>query len=276
MSTSASDLLTESGFDAAWREWHDAHERVRADEHGFLAITSIRWLGPEPTRYPDVPGAWSTADDGPVVVLVDDEFLDLDGRRVTGIHRFGRLPERSSLTASWTTGDTVAVVEIARRGGHDIIRPRHPDAPIRTAYPGTDAYPPQERFVVDGVFTPFPEPREVTVGSVVDGLQHVYHAPGTVSFDLDGPRSLVAFDGHGGGLLALFTDLTSGVTTYAANRSVSIAAPDEDGRVTIDFNRAVNLPCAYTPYATCPLPPAENRLQVAVEAGEKVPSALTP
>jgi uncharacterized protein (DUF1684 family) len=71
--------------------------------------------------------------------------------------------------------------------------------------------------------------------------------------------------------MALFTDETSGVTTYAANRSLQIAAPDAEGRVTLDFNRAGNLPCAYTDLATCPLPPAENRLPVAVEAGERIP-----
>ena len=69
----------------------------------------------------------------------------------------------------------------------------------------------------------------------------------------------------------LFTDATSGVTTYAANRSLFIAAPAEDGSVLLDFNRATNLPCAYTDLATCPLPPTENRLSVAVEAGEKTP-----
>ena len=69
----------------------------------------------------------------------------------------------------------------------------------------------------------------------------------------------------------LFTDETSGVTTDPANRSLTVAAPDPDGTVVVDFNRAVNLPCAYTEFATCPLPPAENHLPVAVEAGEKKP-----
>jgi uncharacterized protein (DUF1684 family) len=83
---------------------------------------------------------------------------------------------------------------------------------------------------------------------------------------------LTAFNGRGpGALMVLFTDKTSGVTTYAANRSLQIAAPGADGRVTIDFNRAANLPCAYTDLATCPLPPTENRLPVAVEAGERIP-----
>ena len=74
-----------------------------------------------------------------------------------------------------------------------------------------------------------------------------------------------------GSLFALFTDATSGLTTYPANRSLAIAAPAEDGTVVLDFNRATNLPCAYTEFATCPLPPAGNRLDIAVEAGEKLP-----
>lgn len=259
-------------FAAEWADWHADHERRRADPHGFLAITSIRWLGDAPERFPDVPGAWSTGAAGPVVELAADETLEIDGAPVTGTHRFGPLAERSGILASWTRDGTRSVVEIARRGGNDIIRPRHPDAPILASYPGTDAFAPDECFVVEGRFVPFEEPRNVTVGSVVDGLQHVYAAPGAIEFDLDGPQRLLAFNGHGDGLLALFTDATSGVTTYAANRSVAVEAPDAAGRVVIDFNRAVNLPCAYTPYATCPLPPAENRLGIAIEAGEKKPA----
>jgi uncharacterized protein (DUF1684 family) len=83
---------------------------------------------------------------------------------------------------------------------------------------------------------------------------------------------LTAFNGYEPGqLMVLFTDATSGVTTYAANRSLRIPPPTVDGQVTLDFNRAVNLPCAYTDLATCPLPPAENRLPVAIEAGEQIP-----
>jgi uncharacterized protein len=83
---------------------------------------------------------------------------------------------------------------------------------------------------------------------------------------------LTTFNGHRPGRLSiLFTDATSGVTTYPANRSLQVDAPAADGTVTLDFNRATNLPCAYTEFATCPLPPAENRLPVAVEAGEKDP-----
>ncbi|HEY0258455.1 MAG TPA: DUF1684 domain-containing protein [Lacisediminihabitans sp.] len=260
---------TATAFERDWVHWHDRHEADRADRHGFLAVTGIHWLDAAPLRFADVPGAWSTSDAGPVVELDGGEHLELDGLRVTGRVGFGPIPERGGRTASF--GE--AVVEVARRGGHDIVRPRHPDHPLRTAYRGTPAFAPDPRWRLSGRFVPFETPQETTVGSVAEGLQHVYAAPGAVEFELDGEtRRLIVFPGFGrGSLLALFTDATGGISTYAANRSLSIEAPDEHGAVTIDFNRATNLPCAYTDFATCPLPPAGNHLPVAVEAGERIP-----
>ncbi|MFO7251516.1 MAG: DUF1684 domain-containing protein [Actinomycetes bacterium] len=256
-------------FVREWEEWHRRHEAARADRYGFLAITGLYWLTEEPQRLPDAPGEWSTGPDGVVVTLAPGEELVVDGETVGGRYVFGVIPERGEVKARW--GD--AVIEVARRGGNDIVRPRHPDNPVRTGYPGTPAFPPDPRWVVTGRFVPFDEPRPTTVGAVVEGLQHVYDTPGRVEFELAGRAlSLTVFNGHApGGLLALFTDATSGVTTYPANRSLAIDPPAADGTVVLDFNRAVNLPCAYTKFATCPLPPPENRLPVAIEAGEKDP-----
>ncbi|MEV5408907.1 DUF1684 domain-containing protein [Thermopolyspora sp. NPDC052614] len=256
-------------FAREWREWHERHESQRADRHGFLAVTGLHWLTGEPQRVPGAPGEWSTGEEGVVVTLGPGEELVVDGETVSGRYVFGVIPERGGINAVW--GD--AVIEVAKRGGHDIVRPRHPDHPTRTAYTGTPTFPPHPRWAVTGRYVPFDEPRPTTVGAAVEGLQHVYDAPGRVDFELDGRQlSLTVFPGHvPGTLLALFLDETSGVTTYPANRSLSLGAPDADGRVVVDFNRAVNLPCAYTEFATCPLPPEENRLPVAIEAGEKIP-----
>ena len=256
-------------FVEQWSEWHRRHEAVRADRHGFLAITGLHWLTAEPQRVPDAPGEWSTGPEGPVVRLADGEELLVDGQPVRGVHRFGAIPERGGVTVA--AGD--AVIEVARRGGSDVVRPRHPDSAVLAAYPGTPAYPADPRWRVTGRYVPFEVPRPTTVGAVVEGLQHVYDAPGRLEFELDGQQlSLTAFNGPTpGSLFVLFTDATSGVTTYAANRSLQVPAPEADGTVVVDFNRATNLPCAYTEFATCPLPPAENRLPVAVEAGEKAP-----
>jgi uncharacterized protein len=270
MTAPASDIVPDlDEFTARWEDWHGRHEARLADPHGFLAITSLHWLDGEPRRFPDAPGAWSTGPNGVVVTLGDGEELVIGGEPVHGRYSFGDIPERSGVNAVW--GD--AVVEVAKRGGNDIVRPRHPDNPLRTAFRGTPAYPPRPRWAVTGRYVPFAEPRPTPVGSVVDGLEHVYDAPGRVEFTLDGQDlALTVFPGHEpGSLFALFTDATSGVTTYAANRSLLLPAPAPDGTVVLDFNRAVNLPCAYTDLATCPLPPAENRLPVPVEAGEKIP-----
>ena len=109
------------------------------------------------------------------------------------------IPERGGVNAVW--GD--AVIEVAKRGGNDIVRPRHPDNPLRTAFRGTPTYPPHPRWAVAGRYVPFAEPRPTQVGSVVDGLEHVYDAPGRVQFTLDGQDlALTVFPGHEPGSLS--------------------------------------------------------------------------
>nr|WSX74880.1 DUF1684 domain-containing protein [Streptomyces sp. NBC_00899] len=260
-----------AAFAEEWQQWHEEKEKVLAGPHGFLAITGLHWLDATPARFPDAPGAWSSTADGVVVELSDGEELTLDGQVLRERHDFGVIGERVSLFPA--AGD--AVVEVAKRGGYDILRPRHPENALRLAFTGTPAYAPDPRWARAGRYVPFDVPRPTTVGAAVEGLQHVYDAPGQVEFELDGTtHRLTAFNGHApGSLLVLLTDATSGVTTYAANRALSIDPPDAEGNVLVDFNRASNLPCAYTDLATCPLPPAENRLPVAIEAGEKIPTA---
>lgn len=262
--------LDSTAYADDWRAWHRAHEAELASPHGWLAITGLHWLSPEPQRFGDAPGAWRSEAGRVTVVLDAGEELSVDGVPAGGEYTFAEIPERGGINA--VSGDTV--IEVARRGGHDIVRPRHPGHPLRTAYHGTPAYDPDPRWVLTGRYRPFAPPRQVTVGAVVEDLQHVYEAPGVVEFEAGGQTlQLTAFNGRTPGALSvLFTDATSGVTTYPANRSLRVDPPDEQGRVILDFNRAVNLPCAYTGFATCPLPPAGNHLPVAVEAGEKTPA----
>ncbi|UXW86464.1 DUF1684 domain-containing protein [Microbacterium azadirachtae] len=263
------DSPAQDPFAREWDRWHDAHEERRADPHGFLAVTGLFWLTAEPRRFPGLPGEWFTGVTGPVVVLAEDEALTVDGAEATGTHAFGPLAERGGVTVGFEGG----VVEVAKRGGQDLLRPRRPDFPFLSAYTGTAAFPPDPRWRITGRFVRFVAPRAIEVGAAVDGLSHVYDSPGYVEFVLDDePFRLLAFRGHEpGALFALFTDATSGVTTYAANRTVSFEVDEGSDAVVIDFNRATNLPCAYTDFATCPLPPAENRLGIPVTAGERTP-----
>jgi uncharacterized protein len=266
MTATTTDL---DSFAAEWQDWHRQHELRLADPHGFLAITSLHWLTETPQRFADAPGTWLTEFGEVIVILDSGQELVIDGTPMRGRHSFGIIAERDGINAVW--GD--AVIEVAKRGGYNIVRPRHPNTALRAGFTGTPAYAPDPSWAVAGRYVAFDAPRPTTVGAAVEGLEHVYDAPGQIDFEVDGQSlSLTAFAGHEPGTLSvLFTDATSGVTTYAANRVVAVTAPAANGTVVIDFNRATNLPCAYTDLATCPLPPAENRLPVAIEAGEQIP-----
>jgi len=269
---SLSDGTNNTDFIAEWRRWHDDHERRRASPHGFLAITGLHWLSDEPKRFDDVPGAWSITGDGVDVQLGDGEELEIDQGYVTGHFHFDDV-EESGTRASF--GD--AIVEVAHRDGSFMIRPRDPNHEVRRRYSGTPTYGASPEWVAVGTLLPFDEPRPITVGASVEGLTHVYMSPGEIEFELAGQRlRLIAFNGEESDeLFIVFTDLTSGTTSYSPCRFLSVDAPDPDAGVTLDFNRATNPPCAYTTFATCPLPPHGNDLPVRVEAGEKMPFEST-
>lgn len=263
-------------FEQQWQDWHEAHQAVVSDPHGFLAVTHLHWLDDEPRAYAGAPGMWSVAEDQVAVSLGTHEHLSQHGARLdrgAGTrHVFEPIAERDSIFLD----SGADAVEVAKRGGRHLLRPRRHDHPLVVGYRGTPAYAPTRRFVLEGRYVPFEGSHPVTVGSAAEGLEHVYDAPGTVRFAFDGvEHELTAFSGRDPRVLQiLFRDETSGRSTYAANRSLTVTVED-DGAVVVDFNRAVNLPCAYTDLATCPLPPAGNRLSFAVEAGEKIPYERT-
>jgi uncharacterized protein (DUF1684 family) len=113
----------------------------------------------------------------------------------------------------------------------------------------------------------------VKIANVIGQVNELV-SPGVVEFELQGKKlqlTPVYETPKEDELFYIFKDATSGKTTYGAGRFVYSALPDKDGMVVLDFNRAYSPPCAFTDFATCPLPPAQNRLEAAIEAGELDP-----
>lgn len=256
-------------FLTRWTTWHEGFERERADPHGFLAITGLHWLSEKGDRFDDAPGLWWSDQQGVHVNLADGEVLIVDDEPVRGDFNFGRVDPRGR-RASFDDGE----VEIASRDGNDIIRPRSPSNVALAHYTGTPTFAPSPRWVATGHLARLETPRAVEVDATVEGLAHVFESPGVVEFELEGQfHTLIAFNGETPDeLFIIFTDATSGSSTYAACRFLTVSAPDDD-HVTLDFNRATNPACVYTNFATCPLPPVGNHLSIAVEAGEMLPTA---
>jgi uncharacterized protein len=239
-----------------WSQWHAERERYFGDPLGWVSITGLYWLSDEFESVADLPGRWRA---------------DADAVFVEGVDGVERLEPAEGAPGLLVT-DGERRIEVIRRTGSVALRVHDPKSPHLAAYHGIPTYPPSESWVVTGRFTPFDRARTVTTGAVVEGLEHHHDAVGVVDFTLAGAwRRLVVFGRGSGGWHILFTDATSGVTTYPGARSLSVAEPDPDGTVTLDFNKAANLPCSFTDFATCPVAPAQNRLDVAVEAGERNP-----
>ena len=127
---------------------------------------------------------------------------------------------------------------------------------------------------VPGRLEAAPPGATLTLDTVIGGRESL-PLVGTLVFDWAGkPQRLVAaLDPETDDLFVLFRDATHGRETYAAGRFLHAPKPDAAGWTTLDFNRAYNPPCAFTPYATCPLTPTANRLGVAIRAGERRTSA---
>jgi uncharacterized protein len=254
---------------ADWQQWHDAREETLREPHGWLALTALEWLDATPRAVADLPGTWRAPGDGSVEIVASE---------ADGIEAAGQLVDGSASVRPVDGAPGVLVrvgervVELARRTDSYALRVRDPRATTRAAFTGVPTFPVDPRWVVAGRFEAYPAPERITVGAVVDGLQHFPTAVGTVTLGIDGgEHHLVALAGKDGGLTLHFRDATSGVSTYGGGRILRTDDPATDGSVVVDLNRTVNLPCAFTAYATCPLPPAENVLDVAVEAGEKLP-----
>ncbi|MGW0043065.1 DUF1684 domain-containing protein [Rhodococcus sp. NPDC003348] len=243
-------------FHEDWQRWRAAREAALSDPDGWLGLTALHWLDEHPAVLDEVPGLWH----------VDGDTVVHSGTSGAGI----LTPAEGAPGVRIRLGDRDA--EIIRRTGRFAVRIHDPKAPALAEFTGIPTYEPDPGWVVPARLAPFPERRTVTTGAVVDGLEHHHPAVGTVSFDRGGAEHTLTVFGDGSGpTRVLFTDATSGVTTYPAARILQIAAPAGDGTVILDFNRAENLPCAFTDAATCPIAPADNRLPFAVEAGERNP-----
>ncbi|MEO6155021.1 MAG: DUF1684 domain-containing protein [Thermomonas sp.] len=168
---------------------------------------------------------------------------------------------------SFDDGKAVATV-IVRAGGYR-LRVKHADADTRQHFVGLDYWPGGPDWQVKARYIPNPAGKTMPIANIIGSIDEMAN-PGVLEFKRDGKAyRLEALDEDEGTLFLVFADRTSGHGSYGAGRFIDAPMPDAQGNVLIDFNQAYNPPCAFTPFATCPLPPPENRLDLAVEAGEK-------
>lgn len=261
------------------QEWRKAREARLASELGWLSVVGLDWLkegenqfGSDPAHPVRFPAGKGPALAGTLVLAEGKVTLKPEpgagitlegapaGERVLRIDTEGK-PDLLRLGS--------LAFHIIKRGDRFAVRLKDTESDARRTFKGVPAYPVKASQRVVGTFIPYDPPREIPVPNVLGSVDRM-KSPGRVEFRLGGRKLSLepVLEPGSTELFFIFRDRTSGKSTYPAGRFL-YAAQAKDGKVLLDFNKAVNPPCAFTEFATCPLPPRQNWLPVAVHAGEK-------
>jgi len=261
----------------AWRRLRE--DRLRSP-HGWLALVGLHWLTPGDNHFGAHPAneivlhgsgiapragtlTWSENQ----VRLQPHEGAEL---------RIGGNPAATMMLADDLDGDPTLLdlgtlrMHLIRRGERMGLRVRDSDAPVLAAFTGLESFPIDPSWCVTAQFEPAAPGATIKIVDIT-GTPTREPTPGTVWFERDGAtwRLRALPGGDDGALWLVFGDLTNGHETYGGGRFLYTEAPAADGTVIADFNLAYNPPCVFSPYATCPVPPPQNRLALRIEAGER-------
>lgn len=253
--------------------WRAQRERDLKSDTGWLTVAGLAFLKPGvntvgadpdsdvvlPGSAPRRAGRLIRENAGVAFEPESGAALTLNGAPVNGRVQLGA---RDRIAAA---GVSFHLHESGERIG---IRIRDVNSPLRKTFKGLRWFSVRDAWTIEGQFVRYPEPRTVTVANVLGDFERLT-VPGEVVARIGGQDVRLQAAASGRRLWFIFSDALGGRDTYRI-RFLYADAPDADGRVTLDFNRAYNPPCAYNPYTTCPVPPPQNRLKVAITAGERI------
>jgi uncharacterized protein (DUF1684 family) len=274
--------MAQDTYRASVDAWHADRVARLAAEDGWLSLIGRDWLKQGENTLGSAPGStvllpeWAAPAKAGLFILegASVHFKPLQG---SGLLLNGKSATDATLKSDAEDKPDVLQARrvkfyVIRRGDRFGIRIKDPEAPARKAFHGVPRYAVDPAWRLEAEFIPYPTPLTRAIPTVL-GTTEPMTAPGLLKFRVGGREftlePMVEDPGHPE-LFLIFKDTTSAKGTYPAGRFLYADMP-KDGKVVLDFNRAVNPPCAFTIYATCPLPPKQNQLDVAVLAGEKDP-----
>jgi hypothetical protein len=280
LAAAAGSARADEAYRAEVQKWRtDRETRLKADG-GWLTLAGLFWLKEGPNRFGTDPAADIVLPEGSAPAKAG--VFELKEGQVTVAllpgtsARIGTKPLSGPTAMKPDTSGAAEVLELGalslnviERGGKLGIRLKDKNAATRREFTGLRWFEIQDAYRVEARWVSYPQPKPVKVPNVL-GQSEAMPSPGHAEFTLNG--KLVRLDGvledpRAEQLFFILRDQTSGKETYGAGRFLYADLP-KGGKVVLDFNKAYNPPCAFTPYATCPLPPPQNWMPVRLEAGE--------
>lgn len=270
-------------YSAEIQTWRAQREERLTAPDGWLSLVGLHWLeegdnliGADPEaevllEAPGIPrrlGTIALYHGQATLTVIADAEVRLDGKVID--------QSRTLLSDADQGGPDLLRIgrltaSVIKRGDRQAIRVKDPKAQTRLDFAGLEYFPLNPAFRVEAQLEAFPEPRDVTILTVIGAEDHLL-CPGTLHFTIDGHNLTLQpwiNNPEQRELFIVFTDGTSGRLTYGAGRFLSTKLR-EDGTAILDFNKAMTPPCGFTPFSTCPLAPPENALPVDVLAGEQL------
>ncbi|MHB1056257.1 MAG: DUF1684 domain-containing protein [Rhodanobacter sp.] len=264
-------------------QWHAGRVARLTAADGWLSLIGLEWLQPGANRVGSAAGndivlaagpahlgvVTLGADGGVRIVLDKDSGATIDGKAIAEAVLVDDVHAAADAAPTRVAFGSASFYVIDRDGRKG-LRVKDSEAPTRKHFLGIDAFPIDPSWRIEATWVPAAPGETLEMGSVI-GTIDKYPVPGKLEFTRDGKHFelLPVIEEPGDAqYFIVFADRTSGKETYGAARFLYIDPP-KDGKVVLDFNKAYNPPCAFTPFATCPLAPPENRLDMRVTAGEK-------
>jgi len=253
--------------EAAWRAKRLA-SLTRPDS--WLSLVGLFWLHPGandvtlPAHPQPLVAHFDLANN--VVTIAPNPAVTIDGKPVAAPTQLVDDTNDKGPTEMKSGSLTFTVI---RRNDRFGIRVKDPESEARRKFKGLDYFPADPKYRVEARFDPYNPPKKIPITNVL-GMTGDETSPGALVFTIDGKEYRIdpILEQGTTDLFVIFKDATAGHETYGAARYV-YAHPPKDGKTILDFNHAYNPPCAFTHFATCPLPPPQNRLPIRIEAGEK-------
>jgi uncharacterized protein (DUF1684 family) len=269
------------GYEQEVLKWRsDREARLKSDD-GWLTLVGLYWLHEGANKVGSAKGSDVLL---PAKAAADCGALSVRGESVTFAAKpdckaaLDGKPVTSSVPLLNDTADKgPSVIEIGsirfyviKRSDKLGVRVKDSESETRRTFKGIETFPIDGRYRVVAKFEPYQPPRTIPITNIL-GQTTQEQAPGALVFNLGGStyRLDPIIEEGDKDFFIIFKDATSAKETYGAGRYLYASPPDAHGNVIVDFNKAYNPPCVFTPYATCPLPPAQNRLPIRIEAGEK-------